>query len=181
MTGPDRDGCVTRDRSVLFSSPWCRFVAEPLPGGDPYYMLELPDYVSVVARTRDQHILLVKQHRPVARRDTIELPSGHVDAGETPEDAARRELLEETGMVAGQMEMLGVLLPDVGRLLNRMWCFFAPDVTPAGGHVELEDGITLLHVPEAEAIAMAVDGRMDHALNLAVLFLALSKRKVGLS
>ena len=169
------------NRTVVFNSPWCRLVTETQPDGSPYYMLEVPDYVAVVARTREGRILLVRQYRPIVGRDSIELPSGHVDPGETPDQAARRELLEETGAVAGQLELLGTLVPDIGRLTNRMWCYFAPDVTPPGQHVRAEEGITLLDVTEAEALAMAADGRMDHALNLAVLFLAVSKQKLSLA
>jgi 8-oxo-dGTP pyrophosphatase MutT (NUDIX family) len=59
---------------------------------------------------------------------------------------ARRELLEETGMTAKTLELLGVLAPDSGRLVNRIWCFFAGDVTPAEHDVQREDGITVLDV-----------------------------------
>jgi 8-oxo-dGTP pyrophosphatase MutT (NUDIX family) len=169
------------NRTVLFTSPWCRLVSETQADGKPYYMLDSPDYVAVVARTREGRLLLVRQHRPVVGHESIEQPSGPVAAGETPEQAARRELLEETGAVAGHLELLGTLVPDIGRLTNRMWCYFAPDVTHASGPVESEEGITLLDVTEAEALAMAADGRMDHALNLAVLFLAISKRKLSLA
>ena len=142
-------------------------------------MLDVPDYVAVVARTAAGGVMLVRQHRPVVGRETLELPSGHVDAGESPEQAARRELLEETGMEAGSIELLGVLVPDVGRLVNRMWCYFAPDVTPAVAPVPAEQGLTCIEVPEQELLAMALDGRIDHALNLAVLFLAVSKARLS--
>ena len=171
---------MVSERTVLFSSPWCRLLAETQAAGDPYYMLEVSDYVTVVARTPQGDLILVRQHRPVVGRDTIELPSGHVDPGETPEQAARRELLEETGMVADTLEPLGVLTPDVGRLVNRMWCYFAPDVRPASSTVELEDCITVVGVPEADVIAMALDGRIEHALNLSALFLAVGKRRIEL-
>jgi 8-oxo-dGTP pyrophosphatase MutT (NUDIX family) len=167
-------------RSVVFASPWCRLLAETLADGQPYYMLDAADYVSVVARTPEGQILLVRQHRPVVGRETVELPSGHVDAGETPEQAATRELLEETGMVAANVELLGVLAPDVGRLTNRMWCYFASDVRPAAGDVRREEGIGLIQASAAETLAMAMDGRIDHALNLAALFLAVGKRKLSL-
>jgi ADP-ribose diphosphatase len=169
-------------RSVVFSSPWCRLVAEAQESGDPYYMLDVPDYVGVVARTREGRIVLVKQHRPVMGHDVVELPSGHVDPGETPEQAARRELKEETGMIATDLELLGVLAPDVGRLTNRMWCYFAPDVAPAmseGLSTGIEEGITVLDVSEHDLLQMAADGRINHALNLAVLFLAVSRRRLG--
>ena len=159
--------------------PWCRLSAETLPDGQPYYMLDVADYVAIVARTPAGSVLLVRQYRPVVDRETIELPSGHIDAGEAPEDAARRELLEETGMVAQKVELLGVLVPDVGRLTNRMWCYFASDATPAQGEVNREDGVSVMEVSEEEAIAMATDGRMDHALNLAALFLAVTKNRLS--
>ena len=168
------------NRSVVFTSPWCRLLAETLPDGDPYYMLDVPDYVSVVACTPDRRLLLVRQHRPVVGRDTVELPCGQVDAGETAEAAARRELLEETGMAPREIELLGVLVPDVGRLTNRMWCYFATDVVPVAAPSPAE-GITLLQVPIRDVMAMATDGRMDHALNLAALFLAVGKDRLTLA
>jgi ADP-ribose pyrophosphatase len=170
------------NRSVVFESKWCRLVAEAQESGDPYYMLDVPDYVAVIACTREGRLVLVKQHRPVVGHDVIELPSGHVDPGETPEQAARRELKEETGMIAADIELLGVLTPDVGRLTNRMWCYFARDVAPAestGNGADVEEGITVLDVSEQDVMQMAADGRIDHALNLAVLFLAVSKRRLG--
>jgi ADP-ribose pyrophosphatase len=162
------------ERSLIFESPWCRLVEQTLDDGKPYYMLDVADYVAVVARTVDGQIVLVRQHRPVIGRDAIELPSGHVDLGETGEAAGRRELLEETGMVAGRMEPLGVLVPDIGRLTNRMWCYFAPDVAPAQTRTP-EPGIEVVLASEQDVLAMAGDGRIEHALNVAVLFLAVSK------
>jgi ADP-ribose pyrophosphatase len=172
---------VSADRRTVFETPWLKVVAEPRPGGDPYYMLELPDYVSVVAMTPSREILLVRQFRPVVERQTLELPSGHVEELESPEDAARRELLEETGFVAERLELLGTLVPDVGRLANRMWCYFAPDVRPSEHLHQREDGVTLVVLPEQEALRCAADGTIDHALNLAPLFLALSSGRLNLN
>ena len=67
---------------------------------------------------------------------------------------------------------------DIGRLTNRMWCYFAADATIVTDRVDVEEGITRLSVTEQEALAMAADGRMEHALNLAALFLAVSKRRL---
>lgn len=167
---------MTRD--VVLQTRWCTLLAETLSDGEPYYMLDVPDYVAVVAMTAAGDVVLVRQHRPVVGRETIELPSGHVDPGESPEEAARRELLEETGMVAGDIQLLGVLSPDVGRLTNRMWCYFAPTVVPSSGSVEAEPGVTAVVVPERELLTMAFDGRLDHALNLAVVCLALGQGKL---
>jgi 8-oxo-dGTP pyrophosphatase MutT (NUDIX family) len=171
---------MTDGARPVFETPWFTVVAQTLKDGQPYYMLELPDYVSVIAVTTDGRMILVRQFRPVAARHTIELPSGHVDPGESPEEAGRRELLEETGYVAGEMQLLGTLIPDVGRLANRMWCYFAPDVAPSAGPVTREEGVTVLELSQADALAHAADGRIDHALNLAPLFLAVAQRKLQL-
>jgi 8-oxo-dGTP pyrophosphatase MutT (NUDIX family) len=163
---------------VAFSTPWFDVVVRPAVDGQPYYMLSLDDYVSVVAVTADGQMLLVRQYRPVVEHETIELPSGHVDAGESPEQAARRELLEETGFVAGSLEHLGTLVPDVGRLTNRMWCYFAGNVAPDAGTPALEEGVVPMAVPIAQALQMAAEGKLGHALNLSVLFLAVARGKI---
>jgi 8-oxo-dGTP pyrophosphatase MutT (NUDIX family) len=177
MVGGDAGLYKRMTRSVVFSSPWCRLVAESSHGEEPYYFVEVDDYVTVIARTVGGTFLLVRQHRPVTGGPCIELPSGHVDPGETPEQAGRRELLEETGMIAGAMELLGVLVPDVGRIRNRMWCYFAADVVCATGAVR-ETGIDVLEVGEPALLAMATDGRIEHALNLSALFLAVRHGRV---
>jgi ADP-ribose pyrophosphatase len=166
--------------AVAFSTPWFDVVVRPALDGRPYYMLALADYVSVVATTAERQLLLVRQYRPVVERDTVELPSGHVDPGETPEQAARRELLEETGFVAGTMEHLGTLVPDVGRLTNRMWCYFAGEVRPSAVAPAREAGVSLVTTTVPEALRLVLDGTMDHALNLSVLFLAVARGRLAL-
>lgn len=170
---------MSASRQRVYSTKWFRVVAAAQPAGEPYYMLELPDYVSVVALTPTRQLLLVRQYRPVAGRDTLELPSGHVDGNETPETAARRELLEETGFIAPHLELLGTLVPDVGRLANRMWCYFAADVRPTSDPYEAEAGVSVVALPERDALARAADGTIDHALNLAPLFLAVAAGKLS--
>lgn len=85
----------------------------------------------VVALNQAGHILLVRQFRPAVGRFTLELPAGHVDPGETPEQSARKELGEETGYEADTLELLATLSPSTSRFTNRAWMFFAPNVQPA--------------------------------------------------
>jgi ADP-ribose pyrophosphatase len=171
---------MKEDRQPLLETRWFTLVAQAHADGDPYYMLDLPDYVSVIAMTPAREILLVRQFRPVVRRETLELPSGHVEPRESPEDAARRELLEETGYVAGEVELLGSLTPDVGRLANKMWCYFAGGVRPSERPHDRERGVSLVVLRERDALLAAADGTIDHALNLAPLFLALASGKLSL-
>lgn len=65
--------------------------------------------VCIVALTETSDVILVRQYRPGPERILLELPGGSVDADETALDAARRELLEETGY-EGEMELVGMTL-----------------------------------------------------------------------
>ena len=79
--------------------------------GGTFYLLDAPAWVNVVAVVRDaageECFLMVRQYRHGAERVTLEFPAGLVDAGEDPGQAARRELLEETGHLAGELRLSG--------------------------------------------------------------------------
>jgi NUDIX domain len=87
---------------ILFSTPWFDLV-EKLVGPDcsPHYSISARDYLSVLAVTRDGMFPLVRQFRPTVEMVTLELPGGHVDEGEGPEEAARKELQEENRVHRG--------------------------------------------------------------------------------
>ncbi len=164
------------DRAVAFVTPWFKVIAKKIATDkQPSYSLEMLDYVSVVAVTAEDQIVLVRQYRPVVERFTLELPSGHVEAQETPEQAAQRELLEETGFRAGHWELLGDLAPDTGRLGNRLWCFFASGLEPVSGQPR-EPGIETVYYHKAEFLQLIMQLKFDHAHDLAVLFLAQARR-----
>lgn len=169
------------NRAVAFSTPWFDVVAKQIDGSpSPHYTIKPPDYVTIVASDVEGRILLVKQFRPVVETHTIELPSGLVDPGETPELTMRRELVEETGHEAGDVELLGALVPDTGRLGNRMWCYAASGVRPLVPARPLESGIELLKCTPDELAAMLADLRCNHALNFAALMLAALKGRFRL-
>jgi ADP-ribose pyrophosphatase len=168
------------ERRVAFATPWFDVVAKSIEGEAlPHYTVKPPDYVTVLASDANGCLLMVKQFRPVVEAYTIELPSGLVDPGETPEASARRELIEETGHEAGEMELLGTLVPDVGRLGNRMWSFLAEGVRPTLAARVLDDGIELVRMTPEELVAALADGRCNHALNHAVVLLAALKGRFG--
>jgi ADP-ribose pyrophosphatase len=134
------------DRKSVFVTPWFQVFAEQPPdGGLPHYLIQGKDFVVVVAVTTQNHILLVRQYRPPVAAVTLELPAGHIDPGETPEQAARRELLEETGHEADTFKLLANLSPSVARFTNRMYCFFAADARPViGAKPQGEAGVSLV-------------------------------------
>jgi ADP-ribose pyrophosphatase len=167
---------IERTEEVL-ATPWFSLLAKRLEGDpDPYYSLRLSDYACVVAQTPAGEIVLVEQFRHAVEDLALELPSGLVDSGESPLEAAKRELEEETGMTAEDWCMLGSspLHPDTGRLGNRLWCFYARNARPMAGARRADDTDSIkviLHSPGQLREALDA-GRFNHALHVAPLLLA---------
>ncbi|MGA7937618.1 MAG: NUDIX hydrolase [Kovacikia sp.] len=169
------------ERNTVFSTPWFDIIAkltDEVGGGDPYYSLQLSDYVCVLAMTEKREFLLVRQYRPSVEEYTLELPSGHLESGEMPEETAKRELLEETGYEAATVDFLGCLVPDTGRLSNRLWCYFANNVRLTDPDFVLESGIELLVCSQSDLMQYILEQRFNHALHVAPILLAILKRKV---
>jgi 8-oxo-dGTP pyrophosphatase MutT (NUDIX family) len=167
-------GPTPTDRPV-FTTPWFRLIERHTPGGAssaPHYCIDTKDYCTVVALTAERRLLLVRQYRPAVRGVTLELPSGHVEPGQTPAEAARTELIEETGHDAERFTLLGNLVPDTGRMANRMWCFWAEGVRPVSDPGwRPEAGMEVVTHPGPLSRLVLSDG-FDHALNMAALLLA---------
>ena len=109
MTAPPSG--ISQSQKV-FECPWFQVHEESwekLPGHDPrpFFRIDSADGVLVLALTGKGEIILVRQFRHAIRQTTLELPAGSVEEGEFPEQAARRELLEETGFRAGSFRLLG--------------------------------------------------------------------------
>ena len=103
----------------LFRRPWltARKDVVKLPDGrvnPEYYVLEYPDWVNVIALTADGQMILERQYRHGLGKTCYELPCGVIEEGETPLEAAKRELLEETGAVGFNYVPLGAFYVSPG-------------------------------------------------------------------
>ena len=168
-------------RETVLKTPWFEVVAKTLAGGrdeEPYYAVVPKDYVGVLGLTPEGRILLVRQFRPVIETVTLELPCGLVEAGETPESAAKRELLEETGYRAEDLELLGNLVPDAGRLGNRLWCFFAAATIPVRPLQPAEPELEALALEPEELARRLADGSVENAPVYSILMLAQAKGRL---
>ena len=164
---------------VVLDTKWFQIVARHPPAfSEPHYSIRTRDYVAAVAVNPKGELLLARQFRPAVWATTLELPSDHVEPGQTPEEAARAELLEETGHEAERFESLGDFFPDAGRLGNQMWCFFVGDAAPTRNPAyEPEAGIDfVLHQGSLREL-LREDGFCS-ALNCAPLFAAVLQGKL---
>jgi ADP-ribose pyrophosphatase len=164
-------GIVRRTETRL--SDWVRLVEKDVrlrEGGpiETYHAFTQPDYVSMLAVTRDGLIPLVRQFRPAVGEYTWELPGGLVDSGDGPEAACLRELREEVGLEADEIVPLGAFFPDTGRLENLIHTFFVR----AGGPVPAftpEAGLALDFVTPGELCDRIRRGSFRPQLHLGLL------------
>ena len=161
-------------RDEVFTTPYFTLVGKHVEGTretDPFYSLQLPDYVSVIATTKEGNFVLVRQFRPAVEAMTLELPAGLIDDGASAEQTAARELREETGFIANRATLVGCMTPDTGRLSNRMWVVAARDVV-RDPSAEPEAGMEVVVATPADLNRALADGRFDHALHVAALLFA---------
>ncbi len=116
-----------------------------------------PDTVSVLAIDDMEQVLLVRQYRYAAGKETLEIPAGTIDRDETGEEAARRELREETGFDCETLETLASYHPAIGYSSERMTVYLARGLgkSPLQGD---EEDIRLEKVPFDEVYARVTGG-----------------------
>jgi 8-oxo-dGTP pyrophosphatase MutT (NUDIX family) len=164
------------------SNPWFEQIEKTiiLPGdSEPqiYYSIKPHDYVTVLAQTNEKKIIILKQYRPAVEDFTFEFPSGHLEEGETPTQAVIRELKEETNCEAENLILMGEVIPDTGRLENRLWAFYAGNIVVNDfPHPDENDGIEVNLVSTDKLFNMINDGTFRHALDLSVVTLAITKK-----
>jgi 8-oxo-dGTP pyrophosphatase MutT (NUDIX family) len=153
-----------------------KVLLDKVRGPQIFHSLSLADYVSVIAVDENGRIPLVRQYRPALENYTIELPGGLLDPHETPEFCAKRELVEEIGLSPkDQMKPLPCLIPDTGRLENRLWGFFAQVEGPVVTGWRAEIGVEPIFVTRNELLEMILNGEFNHALHVALIGLASAK------
>jgi 8-oxo-dGTP pyrophosphatase MutT (NUDIX family) len=130
------------------------------------YVLNCPDWCNIVPLTDDNHVVMVRQRRHGVGEETLELPGGMIDPTDaSPLEAARRELMEETGCRARTVEPIGVIAPNPAIQNNRCHSFLARGVERVGETAfDHGEDIEVVSVPLAEIPARIKKGEITHAL-----------------
>jgi hypothetical protein len=144
------------ESELLAGSRWRAILRDRLRGEDGreagYSYLAVPRAVFVVAVTAQDELLLVRQYRHPVRDWTLEVPAGSVRDGETPREAAARELAEETGGRAREWRHLTTFYSSSAHLSLRSDAFLATGVEVGTAAPEADEHVELVRLPLSQAL-----------------------------
>ncbi|MEZ4222167.1 MAG: NUDIX hydrolase [Polyangiaceae bacterium] len=138
-----------------------------------FHLVSSPDWTSVLALTAERQVVIVEQYRHALGGVSRELPAGVIDPGESPLQAAQRELKEETGYSATDWRVLQVVRTEPVRHTNSAHFFFAADARRTQEPTPMEDEtiqVRLLDV--GELLRWVDDGRIVHGVHVGAILLA---------
>ena len=171
----------------LFRRPWLTVRRDQveLPDGrvnPEFYVLEYPDWVNVIAITGDGKFVMERQYRHGLGRTCYEIAAGVIEEGETPLQAAQRELMEETGYEGGIWEETLSLSGNSSTTNNISHCFVARGVRRTGGqHLDSTEDLEVVLLDKSQVWDLLIHDQIKQALMAAPLwrFFALSHTPRG--
>ncbi len=144
-------------------------------------VLESSDWVNVVALTPDKKILVVQQYRFGIQKTTLEIPAGLIEPGESPEHAARRELIEETGYTSDRWIAMGWVEANPAFLNNRCHLWLALDaVKTADAQLDSGEELVMDELTIEEVMEEIKAGRMRNTYSLLGLSRVFDLRQANL-
>ncbi len=138
-------------------------------------IVEHPGVVAVVPIDAEGRVVLARQYRLAAEAVLLEVPAGVMDPGETPEEAAQRELAEEIGMRAGRLTPLAGFFVSPGISTEFIHLFLGEDLVPAEAEPDEDEDIVVTRLPLKEAIERISAGEIRDAKTVTGLLLASSR------
>jgi ADP-ribose pyrophosphatase len=173
---------MTRDRELLFKGLVVNIeqmqVRVGNKGWHTYQIVRHPGGVGVLPVHPDGTVSLIRQLRPAVDSFMLELPAGRLDPGEEPAQCGLRELAEETGIIAGKLESLGIIHPSPGVFDEVVHLFLATELTQGEPDPEHYEDIEVANLPLQKAVRMAIEGEITDGKTAMALFRAAGRMQI---
>lgn len=170
------------DSEIAFKDRWITLRADTcqMPNGQiiaPYYVVDYPDWVTVLALTQKGEVILSRQYRHGRQVTVEELPSGTVEPNdENPERTVRRELKEETGYTFGAVYEIGRISPNPSNHSNVCYCFLALDgVKTSAQDLDPAEEIEVVILPWKKFLERLRQNQLLQAMHVACAYYAIQK------
>jgi ADP-ribose pyrophosphatase len=139
-----------------------------------YFYLQSPsDAVATVTLTDDGCVILTRQYRHPVGRVIYDLPAGRPKAGESPQQAAARELREETGYLAAKWQQLAYFNQFPGAMQVGTYLFLAQELTPGEQELDQYEDLEVVKMPFVEAMDLVMHSQViDGSMMLGLLLVA---------
>lgn len=166
----------TVSSEYIFRRPWLtvRHDKVKLPDGrinPEFYVLEYPDWVNVIAITEDGHIVMERQYRQGLGKTCYEIPAGVMEKGENAEEAARRELEEETGYGGGEWKEIMLISGNCSTTNNLTHCFLATGVRKISAqHLDSTEDLSVCLLTLDQVRMLLTEDRIRQSLMAAPLW-----------
>ena len=151
------------------------------PSGElgKYIVMDAPDWlITIPVLENPNRFIMVKQWRHGLNALSTEFPGGVIDKNEKPEEAAVRELKEETGYIAQKLELLGSFSPNPAIMSNKVHCFAAYDLVATGKqNLDNDEYVNYFELSEEEVFAKMGSEDFPHGLMIAALELYRQNKK----
>lgn len=143
---------------------------------DDYFVLEYPNWVNAVALTADNEVIMVRQYRHAGDIISLEIPGGVIDGDEKPEDAVRRELLEETGYSFQTITLIATLYPNPATANNVTYTYLLTGgIKTQEQHLDEHEILNVEKYSISEIKQLLLENKIDQSLHASALFYGLLK------
>lgn len=133
--------------------------------------------VAVVALTDQGNIVMVKQFRKALEDYLLELPAGKLEYGEDPLECAKRELKEETGYEASNLELLGELYSSPGFSTEKIYIYFSKELKKGTQQLDEGEYLEVEEISEEKLMDMITTFELKDSKSVAGILLAQNKLK----
>ena len=136
-----------------------------------FFIIEPTNWVNIIALTEKEEVILVKQYRYGTQNITLEIPGGMIDEGESAEQAAKRELLEETGYESNDWQLLGISDPNPAIQNNKCHIFLAKNSKfTKPPNLDNTEEIEVLSTPLKEIAKLIQERYITHSLVITAFY-----------